>query len=374
MKKFILACFAILSMVACKQKQEKQNSDCIIIDLANSIQKKSNSDFQLNSITQNINVIPIETNDSTLFDHIVIAGYMEENIAFYDIGFSAFQKAIYFMNTSNGKVSTVINSEGEGPEEYKRIDDVLINNQDSTIFVSDFKSKKINQYTFGRQFVKSIKNDSIGTMQILENGNSVVSYSPFLNMEFSLGIYDKIGNLLRTGLPKVGRELDFDMVYVDLMTKFNGECYYKQAHSDTLFRITSEFDEPALILEKGDYKMPLEVKADRTMSEREGNKYVQQDHGQWCSKYYFLTYYYENKKCYEIWDTENSTLIYKGSYGRTGGVKGIPVTVNEKTIQVWPSFVSDKSLYCIVEDEDAIALIPSLPKDTNPIILEIELQ
>ncbi len=374
MKKIILACLAILSMVSCKPKQEKQNSDCIIIDLANSIQKKSNSDFQLNSITQNINVIPIETNDSTLFDHIVIAGCMEENIAFYDIGFSAFQKAIYFMNTANGKMSTVVNRGGEGPEEYKRIDDVLINNQDSAIFISDFKSKKINEYTFTGQYVRSITNDSIGMMRMLKDGNFVVSYSPFLNMEFSLGIYDKFGNLRRQGLPKVGRDLDFDMIYVDLIAEFNEECYYKQAHSDTLFKITSEFDEPALILEKGGYKMPLDVKADREISGREEHKYVQQDYGQLSSKYYFLTYYYDNKKYCEIWNTENSTLIYRSSYGREGGVKGVPVTVDRKTIHVWPSFVSGKSLYCVVEDEDAITLIPSLPKDTNPVILEIELQ
>jgi hypothetical protein len=373
MKKLLIMTYAVFLtlLVSCNPKE---NVKCIVIDLENTIHKQSPKNFKLNDIAQSMRLIPIETNDSVLFKHVIIVGTTEENIVAHSGNIGVLEKAVYFINKIDGKVSSVISRSGQGPEEYISIGDVHLNKQDNTLYLYDPNRKRINEYTFDGKFIRSIRNDSIGVFRMLKDGNFAVSYSPFVDTEFSLGIYDSSWNLKRRGIPRVAVDEKFDMIYFDAILEFNGEHFYKLAHCDTLYRITSEFEEPYLVHSKGKYEIPIDIKANSRKTEESGYRYIQQDGGDLISTYYFITFYYDNKRYREIWDIENSLLIYRSEYSRDGGINGVPVIINEKEIYVWPRYVSNESLYCLIENEDAISLIPSLPADTNPIILEVKIK
>jgi len=328
----------------------------------------------LNNIAESMRLIPVETSDSVLLNHIFIKGVTEENIVIHSGNIGVHKKAVYFINKTNGKVSSIIDRYGQGPGEYIRIGDVHLNERENTLYLHDSETKRTNEYTFDGKFIGTLKNDSIAAFRMLKDGKFAASYAPHINTGFSLGIYDNSWNLLRRGLPKMEQNIKFDMIYFDAILNYNNEYFYKLAHSDTLYRITSEFDEPYIVHSKGKYNIPLDIKASLKKTDKEGYKYIEQDFGKLISKYYFVNYYYNHGYISEIWDTENSTLIYKSRFSREGGVNGVPVIVNEKKIYVWPSYVTDDSLYCVIGNEDALSLIPSLPADTNPIILEIKIK
>ena len=376
MKKILATSFAIL-MILVSCKQEKNKSDIITIDLGKTRNKQGSKNFKLNDIAKNTKLIPIETNDSVLFRHVIIEGEIEEILVVHG-GNLVGNKAIYFINKADGKVSSKIARHGQGPEEYILIGPINLNKRNNTLYLSDPGSKRVNEYTFAGKFIKSIRNDSVGGFVVFKDGNFAVSYSPFLETEFSLGIYDSSWNLLRKGIPKIGTDIKFDMVYFDEIIEFNDEYFYLQAHSDTLYRITADFNEPYLVLSKGKYKMPLEIKASLAETEKEGYKYITGHYGILASKYYFLSYHYNYKLYREIWDIEKSSLIYKHEfdYFRDGelGVSGVPIIIEGQKIYAWPSFASGQSLYCIIEGENTLKLMPELPMDTNPIILEIKLK
>jgi hypothetical protein len=358
----------VLGFVCFTSCNHTEKSPHIVIDLENTITKKGSDELKLNDISEKIRLIPIETNDSTLLSAVhIIAGTTEERVIIYD------KQTVYFINKEDGKVLSTINRYGEGPEEYGLIMDVCLDKQKNTLYIYDPTKKSAKEYTVSGEFVKSIKNDSIGIFRILNDGHFAVSFPPYLNKDFALGIYDNSWNLLRKGIPKK-KDRNFAMLYFDNIVEFNNEYYYKLTFSDTLYRISLEFDEPYLIVSKGKYKLPEELAASLSELDKHGDKYVQQDYGYLISNYYFQTYYYDRKAYYEIWNTENSALIYKSTYGQEGGIKGIPIVIEGKEICVWPGYVSGDFLYCFIEDEDAVSLVPSLPSDTNPIILEVKIK
>jgi hypothetical protein len=228
-------------------------------------------------------------------------------------------------------------------------------------------------YDFNGNFVKPIKDKSIGMFTILDDGNFAVSYPPS-NTSSALGIYDTSWNLKRTSIPRKKRKMA--ILTYSSVSKFNNEYFYRDALEDTLYKITSETETPYLVTHKGRYRMPDEVVADFAKYKKERDNYITNDYGMLVSKYFFISYYYgHNMRFYEIWDITDSKQIYKREYSeKEPEVNGILVTIGDVTVATWPQYVSGNTMYCVVEANDAIKLIPTLPKDTNPIILEVKIK
>jgi hypothetical protein len=355
--------FIIVSSCIHKEKQPY-----IIIDLAKSINLNGSQEIILNDISTNLKIILTETNDSVLFQYMFIRGITKEDIVVSD------KNALYYVNKETGKVSTLVNKRGNGPGEYNMLFDAYVENRDSTVYIYDIH--KINIYNFKGNFIKSVKSDSIGPLVILNDGYYAVSFSPLMKPKYALGIYDKSWNLHRKSIPINDRK--FAIAYFTQATKFNDDYYYRKVFGDTLYQITSEYDNPYIVTPKGLYKMPENVTASLSELDKSGYRYIQNEYGILISKYYFLSYDYNYITYYDIWNIETSTLIYRNKYRRIedknmeGG--GIPVLIGDIKINVWPKYVSGNVMYCIIEAENAVKLVPSLPWDTNPIILELTLK
>lgn len=363
MKRIFVIIIVLIGVVACHQ----QESSYILIDIGNAVNDKGSDKMMLNDIGQIVRLIPTETNDTTLLAHMSIAGVTKQHVVVYD------KYVVYFINKDNGKVSYRLNKQGRGAEEYGMIFSVTVNEADSIIYLFDPVMRNLNIYTFDGQFVNAIKNDSIGGHVKLNDGNFAVCFSPYSKTEHRLGIYDQSWNLLRES---INRSIDqkFAMYFFDIINKFNGEFYYKAAFIDTIYHISSKEENPYIVISQGKYKIPTEVIASLEKINKEGHNYIQQEYGVLASKYFFLTYNYNRMLYHDIWDIENSSLIYRSKYGREGGWEGIPVSIGGVQINVWPSYVDGDNIYCVIQGEDAIKLIPSLPLDANPIILEFKMK
>jgi hypothetical protein len=361
-------------MLSCKEEVKQQ--PYIVIDLEKALDKKTPNKLTLNDLAENIRIIPVETNDSVLFPYIIFGGVTAQHVITYTTLFVP-KQSVYFINKQDGKVSCVLDKEGQGPGEYGKLYDICASEQDSIIYVYDGNKRAVHSYSFTGNFINSIKHDSIGAVQILNDGNFAVSSPPDKHIKYALSIYDKSWNLIRQGLPR-GQIPKRAMLHSDGIIKYNGECYYGVALCDTLYHITSEYEKPYLVISKGQYKAPDEIFATLSARDRDGYKYIMQDYGQLISEYCFMFYTYNHKTYYEIWDMKTLELLYRGQSetveGKWEGVKGIPVSIGDVTIAVWPNYVSGNTMYCVVEPDDALKLIPTLPEDTNPILLEVKMR
>lgn len=360
----IIYLLIFIGLVACRN-QEK--TPYIIIDLENSINNDESASITLDNIAELVRIIPTETNDSTLLSHIGIAGVTKNHIIVYD------KNSVCFINKEDGKISSRFSKQGRGPGEYEIILNTTINERDSIIYLFDPALRNLNIYAFNGNFIKSVQNDSIGGHRELDDGHFAVCFSPYSKTDKSLGIYDKSWNLKRTGIPRM-KDQKFAIYPFDVIDKFNGKYYYRAAFSDTVYQITSEHENPYLLISKGKYKIPTEIIASLDKMNKEGYKYVWEDYGLLAAKYFFYTYLYNRKLYRDIWDTETCSLLYRSEYGSGRGIDGIPISIKGIQMNVWPNYVSDDVLYCVIGAEDARRIIPSLPEDTNPVILEFKMK
>lgn len=372
-RKIIICAITLIACLSCSQEVKQQ--PYIVIDMENSI-NNGPIKMTLNDITENIRIIPTETTDSTLFSNIGIEGITKENIIVLNRNLSNRETFLYFINKETGKVSVLLNKQGNGPGEYLSIDNAVVKEQDSIVYVSDMRTQRIYTYNFHGDFINSVKNDSMVTFNILNDGNFVVGFSTFFKLGYALGIYDKSWNLKRKGIPVVYNKTA--MVHVGAFQKFNNEYYYRVPLEDTLYHVTSEYEKPYLVHSKGKYKLPPSVYASLAELDKNGYQYIQQDGGIIISKYYFLSYIYNQAYYYDIWDLETSTMIYRNKYTQSDAIAGlsggIPISIGDVQINIWPRYVDGDMIYCVIEVDDALKLVPSLPSDTNPIILELKIK
>jgi hypothetical protein len=363
-----------IALIVCLSWRKEENQPCIIIDLAKAINiTKSPTKLTLNDISENIKIIPTETTDFILFEHMIILGATKKNIIVQNSSLSNRDVFLYFVNRETGKASVLLNKQGNGPGEYTNINSAVINEQAGIVSVVDHR-KRISTYNFHGDFINSVRNDSVMIFTILNDGNFLVGFPSYSQIGYALGIYDKSWKLKRKGIPKEYHKTA--MTHFDEISKFNNEYYYHVALGDTLYQVTSEYDKPYLVRSKGRYKLPPSVYASISELNKNRFQYIYGDHGYIISKYYFLSYEYNRENCYDIWNLENSTLIYRNrvSYKDNDSKGGIPLSIGNIQINVWPNYIDGDTMYCTVDVENALKLVPSLPEDTNPIILELKIK
>lgn len=363
MKKSALIFSLLLIIVSCNNVRENEYT---IIDLSAGINENNVSGISdLNKIADVENIIPIETNDSSLLTYVQIAGVGKENIGIYD------SRSFFIVDKKDGRIHSRIQKAGEGPDEYMSINQVRMNND--LIYIADFHKKRINIYTPDGDLLDYIENDSINKFDIMDNGNFVTTASTNSSTKYNIAVFDSLWNFQRNGLPKK-ESTGFAIVYSEGTVKYNNELYFKSIIGDTIYHITSDADKPYLVLNKGIYKMPDQLRRDLSEMDAQKHKYINSEFVLIASKYLFINYSYDRKRYFDIWDTETSALLYRSIFSPAGGKPGIPLLIKDKTVNVWPFFVSGDHLYCVLEDEAVRYLLPGLPEDSNPVMIELKIK
>jgi hypothetical protein len=165
MKNFFIYLISFILFGACSQgnKQNfKHNAICstIEVDIDQISSDTSNMDF----ITDSIELIPLETNDTALISNILKATICGSDIFIHDA------KHKLFVFNKEGKFKYVIDRLGLGPGEYTQIQDFCING--NYIEILDVNQRKVHRYNrLDGSFVKTMKLNSFvyGLFPISQN-------------------------------------------------------------------------------------------------------------------------------------------------------------------------------------------------------------
>ena len=363
MRKLFILLFIVLS--SCSNNTILK--DHFLLEVGNSISINYDNKLTLNEISDEINIIPVETNDSALFENLFIAGLTENMIISYD------KKALYSIDKSNGRVKTVLKKQGQGPQEYTTIFDVVLE-ADTIIYVYDAGKRGFLKFNFLGEFINFTKKDSISSFRRMADGNFYVCTSPFYNNGYFTQVYDSHWNLLRNGIINDRKNIKLFMHYLNGLKFYNKKLLFRDFFGDTIYQASLEEDKPYIVLSKGKYKMPVEIASERSKMDEESHKYINHLDYIVVNNYCFLTYYFDNKVYFDIWSLATSNLIYRNIAGSENDFYGIPIKVNDIMLSLWVDYAKDNYIYCVVQPEDAIKIDPLLPTDTNPIIIEIKLK
>ena len=363
---FLLAFLCGLMLAGCRQEAQQPYA---VIDLKREIRNDGLPGLTLNDLADVVGVIPTETSDSLLLRFLSINDALDDQLVICD------SEGLYFIDRKNGDMTFRLKRLGRGPGEYSVIDHVTVSPDTRDIFLFDPMQRRTNIYSFDGQYAGALSGDTIGKIAILSDGNYAVNYPPFSPIQpYGIGIYDKTWKLIRRGIAKSYDPNSLSMLFFDALGKYNDDIYYRPALTDTIYRVTSAGDEPAIVIRKGNYAMPIDLARDRETMDREGVKYITQDSGPLASKYLFLSFWYNQALYHDIWDIETSNLIFRSKYSRTGGINGIPLTIDGKEIVVWPSKAIGNSLFCTLNATEAAQLLPSIKENDNPVIIELKIK
>lgn len=351
----LLLCWSCYSV-----KNELSDSD---IDLSGNIDKTTPK-LSLNSYLENINIIPLETSKDFLLSYFSFVSAKDNELVLND------KENVYFIDKRSGEFLSKFNRKGNGAGEYIQIFNAEML-RDGTVLILDPTKKRLSNYNRNGDFLSTVKNDSLGIVKQLYNGAYIVNYSPHIITSHSIGIYDKSWNLVRQSIPK-DNDTEFRMLHYDALNNYNGENLFRQSPlGDTIYRITYETEKPYIVLNKGNLKAPADIYTDLNKLNSESHKYITGDHAIVVGGLMFLRYAYNKGYYSDIWDIENSNLIYRGVFTREGGIYGVPLLVDGCEVNVWPSYAEDNRLYVTLSAEEAAKFMPNILEDDNPVILEL---
>lgn len=305
---------------------------------------------------------PFIIDDSVAVGLLKIAGAENDCLVAYD-------KDRVMIFDSNGDLQSVIEKKGNGPQEYVQIFSVYADMARRQLYVTDVHKRNILRYTFNGEYVDVFHSDSCGNVMGTPGGDLIMCYAPYSETPFCFGIYDRDWNLLReSSLRKPVTESR--IMNFEAAEAFNGECYFKKAHEDTLYSVTETVDRPVLIIDKGRYRAPDEYyKTDRPQG-----KFITGEKLSMAGWYLFLEFYLDGKMYRDVWNSQNCTLLFRSEISGGNDLPGFPVNVEGETVYCWPDYVAGENLYCVLLYNEAKKIFPDLPEDSNPIVLRLTLQ
>lgn len=356
---------ALLLSVGCSKQQPAPYPT---IPLGNSIGQKTgpDPDFTLNAIAEQIELIPIETSDTCLMARPRICGVMDTILVLED------RHVIYLLHRETGAIRAKIDKKGKGPGEYIFISDVVLDAVNSRLHVGDLQ-RKINTYDLDGKFIASTPADFVGGFNQLPDRNFAITYYPSPSRTECIGIFDSAWNKLAGYMPLEDKtqQNQAGLISIESINRYNGQCYYKSLLGDTLYRISAKGLNPVLVLDKGELQLPAEIAID-VDRKQERSKYIFGDYGYLADNFYFVSYYYDNQIYYDIWDLSTSTLVYRNVRSSPADPEGVALTVNKKKIYIWPRYIDENHLYCVVGADTGI--VPTLGENSNPVIVRIKIR
>ena len=178
--KLILVCIILIS---CSSQKEKKG----IIDLRKCL--KENSIVYLSEIANDIEYIPLESNELNYIGNIGQLRFFKEQIVLVD----SKTNIIHIFN-NKGKHIKKISSIGKGPKEYISIGWIHISSKDSCIYILDNETSNLLKFDINGKFMNRWKIEGNPSAFDISNNNITFLYvypNSAYNNNFSISIFDK---------------------------------------------------------------------------------------------------------------------------------------------------------------------------------------
>ena len=309
-------------------------------------------------------IIP-HTSDTILFNNPRICDINDSVMWIYS------NRSLFGMNINDGKVIYHINRHGRSDDRYCSVGEVFHSSENNNVYLFDYVRSNLHIYTPEGNQINRIKMDDVHSVNMCVNGNLAVSYDVAKKPAHLIGVYN--GDFTLNNEMKENKlcETDIPGIKKSRVMKFNNQNYIYL--SDTLFRFSGDTIRPAIILDKGKYKMPFSFEglADK---KDERSKYIINESGLLCGDYYFLSFNYNREIYYDLWDIEKGKLLQRRTIGDYREPEGIAFTINDTKVYLWPKYVNDGKIYSVLNRVNQESLFPEKPLESNPVIVEIELK
>ena len=264
MIKFLTIILILFALTACKNQPQQDDNSLIVFDLTN----PSDSDvLKLSDLNvKEIEYIPLETNDSSLFNKIrkIIVSGPNFYISDYSGTFLKFG--------NDGSFKNCFNRQGRGPKEYSNSRDFTIDPNSQNLYLLSGNDKKIYSYTNQGKFLDYFSVPE-GTLTIMFADGNILCHRPYLmgNKGSYLVMVDKKGNVIKE-FPSFKYKIElnsrFGYYHEIIWFKFNDNLYIKDIHSNTVFLFNNKQFIPQYVLNHGGKTITPEARSQFTTEEK----------------------------------------------------------------------------------------------------------
>jgi len=246
MKKLFTLCTLLCGLLATSCSQ-REHGGYLTIDLIN---RKSLpiEHISLSDISESIQIIPLETNDSVLVGRISEIK-LESNKLYIHASNGV------FVFDSNGKFLNMVGSKGRGPREYVYLIDIFPEND--VIWLIDDSGKKALKYTDSGLFLESFDFEKYRfTGYYYSGGDTFIGFIPDLglNTNIMLAFFDTKGMidsvLYRNPIMKNGTTVMFYSAEVTFIN-YGNEIKFKHLFNDTIYNVLNNKLYPNIALNLG---------------------------------------------------------------------------------------------------------------------------
>lgn len=214
MKKVCSIFGLILLLLSCSKPKSDNNR----YNVENIINMDNIVNLNFNELIEDNKFIKLETNADNKISQIIKIEFTKDLIFIAD----RIQQSIFVFSYPNGKYLNSIDAFGSGPNEYSRIDDFCVNENERVIEILDTNLKRINRYSYDGNFVSSksipfggaiefnyIENFAVFAKNIGEGSaelpykivildSDYQIYNKFLKIEKPAGVTVGVSNLLKS--------------------------------------------------------------------------------------------------------------------------------------------------------------------------------
>ncbi|MDR0603462.1 MAG: 6-bladed beta-propeller [Bacteroidales bacterium] len=255
----IIAC---LLLFGCKQAKDTIFSDTSfegseIIDIGSI---DANSILKYSEIFESVSFVRLETHDSALIgsiDKIVVADnkfvILDETSA-----------KMVFVFDNNGKFLNRIGSIGEGPEEYKRPDDIVYDKYKDELLVWSNDDKSIFQFKLDGTFLGKIKTKFWGAPIAVADTNTYLLKISSSNSHNIVVVNEK-GDILSQLFPfnKDTERLDV----ISMFAPYQNELLFTQYYNNTVFTVNKDKMKAKYYVDFHKHNIPVSSFSDVTHKE-----------------------------------------------------------------------------------------------------------
>lgn len=353
----------VIAFISCSRNVQNEEIENIKI----SIQEMSH--IEKDSIIEDVNLIPLETNDDCLITHIDKIKLI--NNKFYILDRKS--GSILIFNNS-GQFLSKISKQGKGEGEYLMIADFDVHFNNDDIYILDGMTGNLLVYR-NNEFIKNIKlgfGAKVSDICFLENGNVAFEtqmYTINADWKYHLLITDENFNLINKKIP-YQKTSSIVISPVTSFVPFGSIISYLPIYRDTIFHITNNEISPKYKLDFGKNWMDNEFLFNKNINPNNFIQGLERSNSIYSlntiesSNHVFIYFYYKGDKYAFLYDKKSMQGRFIENYMKNNcEYNGLPmISDGDKFVCIISPFELANVL------EKTHPLLNKIDSNSNPII------